>query len=138
MRQQHRKGKQMEKGKIFDMEAYKNGAEVICDACGSVIEDTGIESRVIAKDKDGYDVAEQFFECQNCGKHYTVTVIDRKLLLMIQKRRQLLKQIKLHEQIKSREQTIKKLLEKNESMKRQQMERTTELKERYREECGNV
>lgn len=120
------------------MEAYRNGAEVICDACGSAIEDTGIESRVIAKDKDGYDVVEQFFECQNCGKHYTVTVIDRKLLLMIQKRRQLLKQIKLHEQIKSREQTIRKLLAKNESMKRQQLARATELKERYREECGNV
>ena len=49
---------------------------VICDSCG---QQTDIElwTRQIAKDRNGYDVTEQYFECKNCGKHYTVGVYDR-------------------------------------------------------------
>ena len=60
----------MEAKKQFDMEKYKNGdVEVICEECGFPINfEKAIDTRIIAKDNDGYDVVEQFFKCNYCGR----------------------------------------------------------------------
>ena len=85
---------------------------VICDSCG---QQTDIElwTRQIAKDRNGYDVTEQYF------------------------RRQIQAQIRLHRQIGSRPGTIQHFIRKEENLKDKMLRRSQELKERYREECGN-
>ena len=35
--------------KKFNEEAYRNGSEVVCDVCGSVIEHINVKTRVIAR-----------------------------------------------------------------------------------------
>lgn len=69
--------------------------EIICDHCGANILDMGmhLEERVLAEDEAKNPIIESFFNCPYCGKHYTVTVIDREMRLMIQKRQQLQKRI---------------------------------------------
>ena len=120
----------------FNEQAYRAGAEIYCDACGKVIEINGaILSRIIAKDEDGYNVVEQFFDCPHCGAHYTTAVIDRKMQRMIQKRKQLIGQIKIHRQIRSQEKTFRKLLKTDKQLKTQQEARMKMLKAKYEKEC---
>lgn len=110
---------------------------IICDACGKEIDYANTDStRTIAKDAENRDVIEQFFTCQNCGAHYTIMVIDNKMKIMIQKRKQLQKQIKLHQSIKSGENAFRKIMRKDETLKRQQKEYQKILKEKYRDECS--
>lgn len=79
-------------GNEFNEQVYRAGSEVYCDACGKVIEMNGATySRIIAKDEEGCNVAEQFFNCPNCGAHYTIAVIDRKMQKLIQQRQQIRK-----------------------------------------------
>lgn len=107
-----------------------------CDDCGKVIEMNGATySRIIAKDEEGYNVAEQFFDCPNCGAHYTIAVIDRKMQQLIQQRQQIRKQIALHRRIKSREGTFLKLQRTDDQIKRQQETRMKMLKTKYEKEC---
>ena len=52
--------------------------KIICDKCKAEFEmKKFLKDRVIAKDKMGNAVMERFFECPDCGTHYSVTVIDR-------------------------------------------------------------
>ena len=39
--------------KKFNEEAYRNGSEVVCDVCGSVIEHINVKTRVIARQAEG-------------------------------------------------------------------------------------
>lgn len=120
----------------FNEQVYYAGSEVHCDRCGKIISmDGAIYSRIIAKDEDGYNVAEQFFECQNCGAHYTVAVIDRKMQQLIQQRQQIRKEIALHKRIRSREKTFQKLQRTDDQIKRQQETRMKMLKAKYEKEC---
>lgn len=130
----------MEEKKQFDMDKYRNGdCEVICEECGATIAlEKTLRTRTIAKDKDGFDVMEQFFFCDRCGKHYTITVIDHKQQKMIQKRAQIKKQIRMHTKIGSREKTIQDLHKKEERLKEDMMKRASMLKEKYKEECQDV
>lgn len=119
----------------FDLNKYLAGGEVFCDRCGTKINMEQVrQTREIAKDVEGFGVIEQFFECENCGMHYTVLVIDRKMKEMIKKRQRIHKQIALHKQIKSREATLRKLIRQDEQIKQQQMQRMSKLKKRYRKE----
>ncbi len=81
------------RGNGYRMEKEKK--EIICDKCGFDILNMGMEikEQILAEDEDGNPVIERFFDCQNCKKHYTVTVIDRKMRLMIQNRQMLQKRI---------------------------------------------
>ena len=54
--------------KKFNEEAYRNGSEVVCDVCGSVIEHINVKTRIIARQAEGFNVTEQYFTCQECGK----------------------------------------------------------------------
>ena len=120
----------------FNEQAYFAGSEVHCDACGKTIEMNGAtHTRIIAKDEDGFNVAEQFFDCPHCGAHYTIAVIDRKMQQLIQQRQQIRKQAALHRRIKSREETFQKLQRTDESIKRQQEVRMKILKAKYEKEC---
>lgn len=120
----------------FNEQAYFAGSEVHCDACGKIIEMNGATyTWIIAKDEDGFNVAEQFFDCPHCGAHYTIAVIDRKMQQLIQQRQQIRKQVALHRRIKSREKTFQKLQRTDESIKRQQEARMKMLKAKYEKEC---
>lgn len=120
----------------FNEQIYRAGSEVYCDACGKVINMNGATySRIIAKDEEGYNVAEQFFDCPHCGAHYTIAVIDRKMQQLIQQRQQIRKQIALHRRIKSREKTFQKLQRTDDQIKRQQETRMKTLKAKYEKEC---
>lgn len=123
--------------KKFNEEAYRNGAEVVCDVCGSVIEHINVKTRIIARQAEGFNVTEQYFTCQECGKKYTVLIVDHEMQFLIQKRQQVERQIKLHRQIRSRAQTIQRLITKIEKIKKQQEERMIMLKEQYKEEIGS-
>ena len=109
--------------KKFNEEAYRNGSEVVCDVCGSVIEHINVKTRIIARQAEGFNVTEQYFTCQECGKKYTVLIVDHEMQFLIQKRQQVERQIKLHRQIRSRAQTIQRLITKIEKIKKQQEER---------------
>ena len=111
--------------------------EVVCDVCGSVIEHINVKTRVIARQAEGFNVTEQYFTCQECGKKYTVLIVDHEMQFLIQKRQQVERQIKLHRQIRSRAQTIQRLIMKDEKIKKQQEERMIMLKEQYKEEVGS-
>lgn len=120
----------------FNEQIYRAGSEVYCDACGKVINMNGATySRIIAKDEEGYNVAEQFFDCPHCGAHYTIAVIDRKMQQLIQQRQQIRKQIALHRRIRSRETTLEKLQRTDDQIKRQQETRMKMLKAKYEKEC---
>lgn len=120
----------------FNEQIYRAGSEVYCDACGKVINMNGATySRIIAKDEEGYNVAEQFFDCPHCGAHYTIAVIDRKIQQLIQQRQQIRKQIALHRRIRSRETTLEKLQRTDDQIKRQQETRMKMLKAKYEKEC---
>ena len=98
--------------KKFNEEVYRNGSEVVCDACGSVIKHINVKARIIARQAEGFNVTEQYFTCQECGKKYTVLIVDHEMQFLIQKRQQVERQIKLHRQIRSRAQTIQRLVTK--------------------------
>lgn len=120
----------------FNTQAYRAGSEVYCDNCGKTIEMNGATfSRIIAKDEEGYNVAEQYFDCPHCGTHYTVAVIDRKMQRMIQQRQQIRKQIELHRKIKSREKTFLNLQKEDERIKQLQEAHMKMLKAKYEKEC---
>lgn len=120
----------------FNTQAYQAGSEVYCDNCGKTIEMNGATfSRIIEKDEEGYNVAEQYFDCPHCGAHYTVAVIDRKMQQMIQQRQQIRKQIELHRKIKSREKTFLKLQKEDERIKQLQEAHMKLLKAKYEKEC---
>ena len=123
--------------KKFNEEVYRNGSEVVCDVCGSVIEHINVKTRIIARQAEGFNVTEQYFTCQECGKKYTVLIVDHEMQFLIQKRQQVERQIKLHRQIRSRAQTIQRLITKDEKIKKQQEERMIMLKEQYKEEIGS-
>lgn len=105
-------GKENDMEKKFNEEAYRNGAEVVCDVCGSVIEHINVKTRIIARQAEGFNVTEQYFTCQECGKKYTVLIVDHEIQFLIQKRQQVERQIKLHRQIRSRAQTIQRLTQR--------------------------
>ena len=109
--------------KKFNEEVYRNGSEVVCDACGSVIKHINVKARIIARQAEGFNVTEQYFACQECGKKYTVLIVDHEMQFLIQKRQQVERQIKLHRQIRSRAQTIQRLVTKIEKIKKQQEEK---------------
>ncbi len=68
--------------------------DIVCDECGATLELEGlIRDRIIGRDKSG-DVKERYFECPFCGRHYTITVYNRRMALKITKRRQLQGKIK--------------------------------------------
>ncbi len=55
--------------KKFNEEAYRNGAEVVCDVCGSVIEHINVKTRIIARQAEGFNVTEQYLPVRNAGRN---------------------------------------------------------------------
>ena len=126
----------MNENRQFDVGKYVAGSEAYCDSCGKTIEMNGATfSRIIAKDEEGCNVVEQYFDCPHCGTHYTVAVIDRKMRRMIQQRKQIRKQIELHRKIKSREKTFLKLQKEDKRIKQLQEAHMKLLKAKYEKEC---
>ena len=109
--------------------------EMICNQCGGVIEMEGaLRDRVIAKDAAGNDVTERYFDCPICGKHYTVTVIDRDMRLLIQKRKQIQYRVnKLLKENGSRKK-MQQLLDTDAELKDDLKHMAQKLKEEYEEE----
>lgn len=109
---------------------------IICDECRVEIEQEQLEvwDRVITKDENGNDVVERYFDCPNCGKHYTVTVIDREMKLMIQKRRQIQKKIALGIRNRASEYVLRRYKQKDDELKEDLKYRENVLKEKYEKE----
>lgn len=107
--------------------------EIICDSCGINIMDIGIriEDRVLAEDESKDPVIERFFDCPNCGKHYTVTVIDREIRLMMQKRQQLQKRIGRRLKDGAKMAVVKAQQEAVRELQDDMMQRAAMLKEKY-------
>ena len=106
---------------------------ITCDKCSAVFQREQLEvwSRIITKDDDG-DVAEQYFDCPSCGHHYTITVIDRKMNKLIQRRSQIRKMIKMHIRNRSRESAIRNLQREDDKLKEQLMQMSAANKEKYK------
>jgi len=118
------------------MSELQNKFEVHCDKCGAEIKIAKTaDTRIIARDRCGFPVMEQYFECQNCGRHYTVHITDRQMKLLIHRRYEVHRQIMLCRTIGKTEETIRKLIERNDELKQQQKELEAELKEKYKKEC---
>lgn len=113
----------------------KKEITIKCDECGAEFGKDDIEprARVIASDEDGYDVTEKYFSCPMCGQHYTITVIDREMLLMIQRRKQIRRKIKMHIKRRSSPQAIRTLQEQDDALKDDLMHKSKYMKEKYRE-----
>lgn len=106
--------------------------KIICDKCKAEFEMQNLlKDRVIAKDKTGNAVMERFFECPDCGTHYTVTVIDREMWLMIQKRGQLMKKVNRLMRSGGSKERMQKLLDADEKLKKDLKSRADRLKEEY-------
>lgn len=107
--------------------------EIICDKCGAEIDmQSGLlKDRVIAKDKGGNAVSETFFECQACGQHYTVTVMDREMQLMIQKRGQLMRELKRLIKTGGSKEKVQKLQDADAQLKKDLKNRADRLKKEY-------
>lgn len=118
------------------MSELSNRFEVHCDKCGAEIEIAKtMKIRVIARDKNGFPISEQCFECQNCRKHYTVRITNQQMNLLEQERHWIQAQIRICQTIGNTEETIKKLIKRNDDIKQQQKELEAELKEKYKKEC---
>lgn len=104
-----------------------------CDQCGAILEDIGAEltERVIGEDEDGNEVTERFFECPFCGKHYTVTVLDRQMRLMIQERQQIAAKVRRILKQRGNAIIMQKLIEKDTALKEELIYRANVLKEKY-------
>ena len=76
---------------------------------------------------------ERFFECPACRTHYTVTVIDREMQLMIQKRDQLMLKVRRMLREGGGEERTKKLLDADKKLKEDLKSRADRLKEEYAE-----
>ena len=102
----------------------------LCDKCGAEIKvQEALKDRTINMGRIG-TITERFFECQVCGENYTITVIDREMRLMIQKRSQLMKKVnQLLLSGGSREQ-IQQLLDADEKLKKDLKSRSDRLKEK--------
>lgn len=80
--------------------------------------------------------SERFFECPSCGAHYTVTVIDREMRLMIQKRSQLMKKVSRMLRAGGSKEQVQKLLDADKKLKENLKSRADRLKEEYAEVIG--
>lgn len=108
--------------------------EIICDKCGAEIEMKNLlRDRVIGKDEAGNAVMERFFECLDCGQHYTVMVIDREMRLMIQKRGQLMLKVNSMLQEGGSKERTQKLLDADKKLKEDMKSWADKLKEEYAE-----
>ena len=106
--------------------------KIICDKCKAEIEmENLLKDRVIAKDKAGNAVMERFFECPFCGQHYTVTVIDREMRLMIQKRGQLMQKVNRMLKAGGNRKRMQQLLDADAQLKKDLKSRADRLKEEY-------
>lgn len=111
----------------------KEKKEIICDSCGADVLGMGmkLEDRVLAEDESRNPVIERYFDCPNCGKHYTVTVIDREMHLMMQKRQQMQKRIARRMKDGAKMVSVKAQQEAARELQDGLMQRAAMLKEKY-------
>lgn len=112
---------------------------IYCDKCGNLIFGENIVIRlrdrvIVKKDTDTLDfVTERFFECPNCGQHYTVTVIDRemrkKMQKLIQQRRKVGEALRNGNTRKAQE-----LMATEQKIVKELKKQADRLKERYADE----
>lgn len=104
---------------------------IYCDDCKKTISLDGlIREHVIGNDESG-PIKEKFFECPNCGKHYTITVYNRRMALKIQKRKQLQVKIKRAWGRKSDAQRFRTWVNEDERLKNELLTEAHQLREKY-------
>lgn len=109
--------------------------EIVCDECGAVMEELNglLRDHVIAQDEDGNEITERFFECPRCGNHYTVTVIDRNMRLMIQRRTQLKHRMNRILKNRGNKVVLQKLIDEDKAIQDDLKVREDALKKKYLE-----
>lgn len=115
---------------------------IICDKCGAEIEkvEENLQHCVIGLDEEGQEIQETSFTCSSCGKKYTVIITDRKMRLIIEKRKTIRKKINraakraTKKNAVATERAIKKMMAEDESLRIQLKEMQEQLKEKYKEE----
>lgn len=110
-------------------------SEIVCDNCGAIIETVKglLREREIAKDEDGNDIVEQFFECGRCGQHYTVIVTNRDMRLMIQRRVQLKRRMNMNLKRNGSKAALQKLIDEDRELQEDLKYAADALKEKYLE-----
>ena len=104
---------------------------VYCDECKKTISLEGlIHERGVGWDDSG-PVTEKYFECPNCGKHYTITVYNRRMAIKIHKRRQLQVKIKRAWGRKSDAQRFRTWVNEDERLKNELLEEAGKLRRKY-------
>lgn len=118
---------------IRQKEEKKAKKEIICDSCGAEVLGMGMKlaDQVLAEDEAGNPVIERYFDCPNCGRHYTVTVMDREMRLMMQKRQQLQKRIARRLKDGAKAVAVKAQQEAARELQDGLMQRASMLKEKY-------
>lgn len=104
---------------------------IFCDSCKKTISLEGlIQEQNVGRDDSG-PVTEKFFECPNCGKHYTITVYNRRMALKIQKRRQLQVKIKRAWGRKTDAQRFRTWVNEDERLKNELLAEAGMLRQKY-------
>lgn len=115
---------------------------ITCDKCGAEIEkvEENLQHCVIGMDEEGQEIQETSFTCRSCGKKYTVIITDRKMRLIIEKRKTIRRNINRAAKRATKktavatELMIKKLMAEDEELRMQLKEMQEHLKEKYKEE----
>ena len=105
--------------------------EITCDKCGASFEsgDIAIKSNVIGYDEDG-DVIEKYYDCPVCGEKYTITIMDRQQVLLIQKRKEMRRRI-AHQKNCGRPDRVRKYIQKEKDLADAIKSRAEKSKEEY-------
>lgn len=105
--------------------------EVYCNDCGQQIESITSNIKQERIEDDGESVTIDFFECPNCKHRYVITVKDRTMQLMIQKRQQLKMRYQLALKRKANQYELNRILQEDQKIKEQLMERSAANKKKY-------
>ena len=104
-------------------------AIIKCDRCGAMLDPRGIRKQHRTEGELEIDV----FFCGKCGVEYIGFISDRKIRGMIQEIQDQRRVIRIMEQKKMREKSIRKARKKLDDMKKSALKLEAELKRRYEE-----
>lgn len=106
---------------------------IFCEACQKTIEKVDIKEKKVGESA-GCQIMKKYFECPHCGRQYTITVTDREMRLLIQKRQQLQGRIRMAAARRMNAGYIQKLTDAERELGKDLMKRSEALKEQYRKE----
>lgn len=98
---------------------------IVCDNCQKDF-DIKFEKQVLDP-----GIIESYFVCPHCGRHQTITVTDYGMRIKIEKRKNLKKRYIKAYRSHASESYLQSILEQDEKLKKELLQRSHELKEKY-------